>query len=97
MHSCHDINVEHVAPDSPLRRNMSVPSNVEPCTAFDGDNISCSLTPARCDMQSQSVMGNEIVTQDYMVSQQLRTEEIRQLEKRNFFQRKLTLMRGRSG
>ena len=97
MHSCRDINAEHVAPNSPLPCNMGVPPNVEPCRASDGDNISCSPTPAWCDTQSQSVMGNEIVTQDYMVSQQLRNEEIRQAEKRIFFQRKLMLMRGRSG
>lgn len=49
----------------------------------------CNLTPVWCDTQSQSVIGNEIVTQDYMVSQQLRNEEIRQLEKRNFFSEKV--------
>ena len=97
MQSCRDINAQHVAPNSPLTHNMAAPPNVEPCRASAGDNFVCSLTPAWSDTQSQSVMGNEIVTQDYMVSQQLRNEEIRQAEKQIFFHRKLMLMRGRSG
>ncbi|XBJ14993.1 hypothetical protein VPH35_006980 [Triticum aestivum] len=89
MQSCRDINAQHVAPNSPPTHNMAAPPNVEPCRASDGDNFVCSLTPLWCDTQSQSVIGNEIVTQDYMVSQQLRNEEIRQLEKRNFFPEKV--------
>ncbi|VAH79224.1 unnamed protein product [Triticum turgidum subsp. durum] len=33
MHSCRDINAEHVAPNYPLPCNLGVPPNVEPCRA----------------------------------------------------------------
>ena len=72
-------------PDSPFPRNMTAPANVEGSGASGGDMNSCSPTPVWQDTQSQSVIGNEIVTQDFMVSQQLRDEEARKLLKKNVF------------
>ena len=76
-------------PDSPFPRNMTAPANVEGSGASGGDKNSCSPTPVWQDTQSQSVIGNEIVTHDFMVSEQLRDEEARQLLKRKVFREKV--------